>query len=713
MEKISILVPCCNVEKYVRQCLDSIKAQTYTNLEIICIDDVSKDSTGVIIDEYVAADSRFKVIHKPNSGYGDSMNKGLEMCTGDYIGIIESDDWIEPDMFETLLATAKSQNLDLVRCCWYEGPTGTETIKIQNMLAHNVVMKPLEHPEAFQQQPSIWAALYRRDLLEEGRKVRFLPTPGASYQDASFAFKTYTKSQRFMLIDNPLHHYRINPNSSVSASTSKVCSVVDEWEEMLRWVLEDQKLREFFAKSEILAKVCWGGLYWNYNRLSRSSLKLVFLRRASRFFQKASDAGVLPFNHYARKNGRYILEVMKSPLDYHRQLRYGRLKTLEKYKTAKPANGSHQETLISVVVACYNTSAYIESCLTSILQQDYRNIEIICVDDCSIDDTPLLVRHFMRKDKRIRFICTDQNSGLSASRNLGISQCHGEYVMFVDGDDCLLSGAISNLYAAMGEEDDMVVGSVAVEYEEGKENYGTVVDGDKGYFTIKVDQRFNALTDINAAQNRHVSAWSKLWRMSVLKEYQIAFPVGLYYEDVSFYWKYLLMAPRVHCIKQPVYLYHRHMTGSIMGETFRKKPGMGIHNIYILEDLYKFAESHGKEGFLRKELSGLYEKYFWQAYNSSPKEDYEQVLERMYQVLTHHQVDVSGHPVLQYVSTYHDVPKSVVFMDAYQGSKTLGVETSPVTARLSRKLKKYRLLTKIFIYLSVFLLILLFASLFM
>ena len=713
MEKISILVPCCNVEKYVRQCLDSIKAQTHTNLEIICIDDGSKDSTGAIIDEYVAADSRFKVIHKPNSGYGDSMNKGLEMCSGDYIGIIESDDWIEPNMFETLLATAKSQNLDLVRCCWYEGPTGTESIKIQNMLAHNVVMKPLEHPEVFQQQPSIWAALYRKDLLEEGRKVRFLPTPGASYQDASFAFKTYTKSQRFMLIDNPLHHYRINPNSSVSASTSKVCSVVDEWEEMLRWVLEGQKLREVFSKSEILAKVCWGGLYWNYNRLSRSSLKLVFLRRASRFFQKASDAGVLPFNHYARKNGRYILEVMKSPLDYHRQLRYGRLKTLEKYKTAKPANGSHQETLISVVVACYNTSAYIESCLTSILQQDYRNIEIICVDDCSIDDTPLLVRHFMRKDKRIRFICTDQNSGLSASRNLGISQCHGEYVMFVDGDDCLLPGAISNLYTAMGEQDDMVVGSVAVEYEEGKGNYGTVVDGDKGYFTIKDDHRFNALTDINAAQNRHVSAWSKLWRMSVLKKYQIAFPVGLYYEDVSFYWKYLLMAPRVHCIKQPVYLYHRHMAGSIMGETFRKKPGMGIHNIYILEDIFKFAESHGKEGFFRKELSGLYEKYFWQAYNSSPKEDYEQVLERTYQVLNQHQVDTSEHPVLQYVSTYHDVPKSVVFMDAYQGSKALGVETSPVTARLSRKLKKYRLLTKIFIYLSVFLLILLVASLLM
>ena len=705
MEKISILVPCCNVEKYVRQCLDSIKAQTYTNLEIICIDDGSKDSTGAIIDEYVAADSRFKVIHKPNSGYGDSMNKGLEMCSGDYIGIIESDDWIEPNMFETLLATAKSQNLDLVRCCWYEGPTGIEAVKAQNMLVKNVVCKPLEHWETFLQQPSIWAGLYRRDLLEDYRKIRFLPTPGASYQDASFAFKTYTKSQRFMLIDKPLHHYRINQNSSVSSSTGKVLCIIDEWEEMLRWILEDSALRTIFSKSEILAKVCYGGMVWNYHRLSKTSLKLSFLRKASLFFRKASALGVLPLNGYKRRNGRYVLEVLNSPLEFHHNQRYGRLNELEKYK--KKITSIRQEDIISVVVACYNTSAYIESCLVSILLQDYQNIEVICVDDCSTDDTEVLVRHIMRKDSRVRFFCTDKNRGLSASRNLGLDHCRGKYVMFVDGDDCLLPGAIHTLYDAMGETDDIVVGSVIVNYEEGKKQYGTLVDGDKGYFTIKQNRRFRAFNDLKAAQRVHVSAWSKLWRMNVLKEHHVMFPVGLYYEDVSFYWKYLFVAPNIHVIKTPVYLYYRHMSGSIMGETFRKKPGMGIHNIYILEDIFKFASTYHLEDKLRNELSGLYEKYFWLAYNTSPEIDYDKLLGHICFVLREHQIDVTNSKILKYLSTYDKVSKSDIFIDAYDGYKGAGVDMSPLAAKLNRKLKKYRQLTKLFACLAFLLFVVL------
>ena len=115
MKKISILVPCCNVEKYIRECLESIRVQTHTNIEVICINDGSTDGTGDIIDEYVASDARFKVIHKPNSGYGDSMNKGLEAATGDYIGIVESDDWIDPNMYEVLYQTAEAENRSITQ----------------------------------------------------------------------------------------------------------------------------------------------------------------------------------------------------------------------------------------------------------------------------------------------------------------------------------------------------------------------------------------------------------------------------------------------------------------------------------------------------------------------------------------------------------------------------------------------------------------------
>ena len=101
MIKVSILMPACNVEKFLRECMDSVVGQTLKDIEIICIDDGSKDSTGDILDDYAEQDERVKVIHKPNSGYGHSMNVGLQHATGEYIGIIETDDFADLDMFES------------------------------------------------------------------------------------------------------------------------------------------------------------------------------------------------------------------------------------------------------------------------------------------------------------------------------------------------------------------------------------------------------------------------------------------------------------------------------------------------------------------------------------------------------------------------------------------------------------------------------------
>ncbi|MFD1244677.1 glycosyltransferase family 2 protein [Paralysiella testudinis] len=91
---ISILVPVFNVEKYLRQCLDSIQSQTFKNFEVICINDGSTDTSLAILEDYAQQDTRFRIINKPNSGYGHSMNIGLGQCNGEYIGIVESDDYM-------------------------------------------------------------------------------------------------------------------------------------------------------------------------------------------------------------------------------------------------------------------------------------------------------------------------------------------------------------------------------------------------------------------------------------------------------------------------------------------------------------------------------------------------------------------------------------------------------------------------------------------
>ena len=700
MDKISVLVPCCNVEKYIRECLDSIKTQTYTNLEIICIDDGSKDNTGAIIDEYVAADKRFKAIHKPNSGYGDSMNKGLDSCTGDYIGIVESDDWIEPVMFEVLHQTAKENDLDLVRCCWYEGPTGTESEK---------------HEKIFLQQPSIWVGLYRRDLLEEGRKIRFLPTPGASYQDSSFAFKVYTKSKHFMMLDKPLHHYRINPNSSVSSS-GKIYCILDEWEEMRRWVFEDPVLYKKFSKSSLFPRIWYGGLVWNYDRLSKTVLKLLFLRRASSFLRKAKSDNLFNLEELRHKYPiQVVKQVMESPLDYHHKRITERLNLLSEYKDypTDALKTAKEEELISVVVTCYNTSKYIYSALMSILQQSYRKIEVICVDDCSTDDTELHVHHLMRKDDRITWYSTGKNSGLSASRNLGLDHCHGNFVLFVDGDDCLLPGAIARLYNKMGVEDDVVAGSVVVHYEGGELLYGALVESDNKYYTNVQEKKINALTDIDEANNTHVSACGKLWRLSIIKENRITFPEGLFYEDACFFWKYLLTSPNLHIIKEPLYLYQRHIKGSIMSSTFEKKKGMAIQHVLILDDIYKFACEKNLIEQGKNVLGKLYEPFFWFAYNNSPEEDYDALFKNMSRIIKEQHANTSASSLLDYLSHYEDVSKGALFLKAFDGHKINSLETSPAIYRLNKKIKKYKKLTKLFVILSIVLLILLFFTIFL
>ena len=109
--KVSILVPIFNVEKYLRQCLDSIVNQTLKDIEIICINDGSTDSSPAIIDEFAKNDPRIVILTKTNSGYGDSMNQGLKKATGEYIGIVESDDWVDIDMFENLYDIAVKNNV--------------------------------------------------------------------------------------------------------------------------------------------------------------------------------------------------------------------------------------------------------------------------------------------------------------------------------------------------------------------------------------------------------------------------------------------------------------------------------------------------------------------------------------------------------------------------------------------------------------------------
>ena len=114
--RISVIVPIYKTQKHLHKCVDSILAQTHRNLEVILVDDGSPDESGAICDDYAKKDSRIRVIHKPNGGLSDARNAGLEICTGEYIGFVDSDDWVGPTMYEVLLSHLLRFDADMSVC---------------------------------------------------------------------------------------------------------------------------------------------------------------------------------------------------------------------------------------------------------------------------------------------------------------------------------------------------------------------------------------------------------------------------------------------------------------------------------------------------------------------------------------------------------------------------------------------------------------------
>lgn len=242
MPKVSIVVPVCNVEKYVAKCLDSIIRQTLTDIEIICVDDGSTDNSGRILDAYAQKDSRIQVIHKENSGYGDSMNIGFSMAKGEYIGIVESDDAIKPEMYQVLYENAKEHDLDLIKSnafFWWEPLHLWDSSYSKDLEDfYDVVLTPKNRESMFLFFMNTWTGIYKREFIERYH-IRHNTTPGASYQDNGFWVQTLCFCERAMWLKEAYYYYRQdNPTASVK-SKNKVYAMRNEYEYVLK-VLENR-----------------------------------------------------------------------------------------------------------------------------------------------------------------------------------------------------------------------------------------------------------------------------------------------------------------------------------------------------------------------------------------------------------------------------------------------------------------------------------------
>ncbi len=256
---ISIIVPVFNVECYLEQCLESITGQTYKNLEIIIIDDASTDRSLRLVEEISKGDSRFTILRQSsNSGYGAAVNRGIDFAHGEYISIIEPDDFISTDMMEILLDNIIQHDAQIAKCSFEQIDTqrGNKHSRQEWFVpgkAPAQIFNITDYPEFLFYHPSIWSCLYKTSFLR-GHHIRFKEYPGAAWVDNLFQVQVLTQAEKIIFVDVPLYYYRIGHNESSSCLKNinipfDRCKEINEY--MKNRDLDHSVLMAFLYKREI------------------------------------------------------------------------------------------------------------------------------------------------------------------------------------------------------------------------------------------------------------------------------------------------------------------------------------------------------------------------------------------------------------------------------------------------------------------------------
>lgn len=212
MKTISVVIPVYNVEKYLSECLDSVVNQTYKNLQIIIVDDGSTDSSGKICDEYAEKDDRITVVHQSNAGAGAAKNTGLELIDGDYFSIIDSDDYIELDMYEKMVNSLEKYNSDIAQCLFrnvFVNDSFDRKYKIKGNYPKVLTSKKFLSELLYDWKYAIFAnKVFKTSLL---KNIRF--PVGRKIDDEFFTYKLVCNAKKVVNIDNILYNYRMRKTS--------------------------------------------------------------------------------------------------------------------------------------------------------------------------------------------------------------------------------------------------------------------------------------------------------------------------------------------------------------------------------------------------------------------------------------------------------------------------------------------------------------------
>lgn len=544
--KVSVIIPVYNVEKYLRQCLDSIINQTLKEIEIICVDDGSTDSSLEILKEYEQNDKRVKVIKQKNQFAGVARNNGLKVATGDWVTFIDSDDFCELTGLENMYKIAEENDLDFIKCssrCYNESLQQYENIDWYiNKKAENLFDKVI----SFNEYPDIlyaicdtpWSGLYRMSFVKENNI--YFPN-FRCVNDRSFFVNCLLKAQRLLVTNIYFVNHRIERAGSLI--TSKHYHFDDQIRHYNRIKEITKEINNGTYTQFALKRELFSLFYWYEMLIDRKINRLNIQNLMIEFCNNFDENDV--------------------SIEYLKTFKFANL--FEELRNRQPLSLYDREVenpKISVIIPVFNTIKYLPICIESVLKQTLTEIEIICIDDCSNDGSYELLLEYAAIDKRIK-VAQNEGKGVAHARYHGCCMAKASYVQFLDSDDWLTDKALETVYEQQLLNDYDICSFKYYNYDENEKKVLNITSGiEEEFLPCKKIFNYTACKE-KIFQLVAPNVWSKTYRREFILPF-LKLVVGFNGpEDMIISCYSSLFAEKMMFIKEPLYYYRRNRLNSL------------------------------------------------------------------------------------------------------------------------------------------------------
>ncbi len=530
---ISVILTVQNNEKNLHICLNSILKQTFSDFEVICIDDASSDSSLEILEYFTMKDQRIKLVkNKFRKGTEYSRNIGLNNAQKKYIIFLNGSDWIDFNTFEILVGIAEKNKLDVLM---FKSDINKNYLEkemnidfMENFESKIFTHIDLNH-KLFKIPSTSLNKLYSKKFLDEN-KIKF---ENNQYSDISFFFKVMTNAKRISFLSKELCNTKTEYKPFFSTLEDNIFTDINMIFKFFDVFHENTQLYLFYKKF-LLQYIFEEILNNKYEQINYKYQNKVFFQ-----IQSIYKKFIINYNMYSDLVENISPKVL-SKFEFY--------KIAESLKNKKPK--------VSVIMPVYNVNNYLKTCLESVINQTLTDIEIICINDGSTDNSLEILMQYAKYDN-IKII-NQKNSGAGSARNLGLEYANGEYIFFLDSDDVILRGTLESLYNnAVSNDSDLVLSKIA-RFNDFEFNYSIpgfpldelFDDVDFNNFT------FNYTQIKSYVLNTSFAPWIKLYKNDFLRKYDdLKFPIGIMFEDVIFHVKCLLRSQRMSFVPKYFYQY--------------------------------------------------------------------------------------------------------------------------------------------------------------